>query len=256
MSLWTKLRDALGGIPDDDAVAPPTPTPPASAPAPVPPNPAAIHRASRGRMAGAEYRDLMRAGTLPQREERQLVTGSEIRLVRSGGKALIRGYAVVWNSKSRVLGWFRELFLPGAFRDQLAGAPDILALNQHLMHEPLARTTAGNLELGEDEKGLWYEMNASDTSYARDLVKLLDDKVVHQSSFLFLTPRDGDRWSIDEDGMDLRTVIRAELLEISPVSMPAYIETSAGTRKADPSSEVPPYDAVKAKELAELLASL
>lgn len=258
-------------LPKETLVTPPEPAAPADSPVPVDPPAAAtsqsiviqvdgsalaravIHGAGSGTVVGPkEYRRLV---TDIKREERTLVV-PEFRLAKAG--KTVRGYAVPWNQKSRVIGWFREQFSPGAFRAWLETNPDVFSLVDHDTGKPLARVSAGNLQVGEDEFGCWYEMEPTDTSYARDLLANIAGKVIRQSSFTFMVPQGGDSWSIDNDGMDLRTVNVAQLLEVSPVAFPAYETTSCGMRSAAvEASPVPiPYDAEKAKERRKLLEML
>ena len=95
----------------------------------------------------------------------------------------------------------------------------------------LGRTKNDTLTLEEDSKGLKVEITPPDTTYARDLLTLIDRGDVNQMSFQWVT-------AIDEwDETDLKKVIRTlkkakSLWDVSPVTFPAYPQTKAGLRSA------------------------
>jgi len=155
----------------------------------------------------------------------------EIRQADNGGK-YISGYAVVYNVRSNPLGGFREMFLPGSFRDSLGG--DIRALWQHKTDKPLGRTSAGTLQLREDDKGVWFELLLPNNSVGRDAEESIRRRDVDQMSFGFRVPKGGDDW-IDEIGeLPLRMVRTSQLFEVSPVTFPAYEETSVEIVRSAP----------------------
>jgi hypothetical protein len=51
---------------------------------------------------------------------------------------------------------------------------------------------------------------------------------VSQSSFGFKVRADGDSWTEDDDGFPLRTLTRISLFDVSPVTYPAYIDSTSG----------------------------
>jgi HK97 family phage prohead protease len=144
--------------------------------------------------------------------------------VRADDKRTIGGYAAVFERKSVMLYGFREKIQPGAFVDSLQD--DVRALWQHDTSQVLGRTRSGTLRLWEDETGLGFELEPPDTQTGRDAVTLIGRGDVDQMSFGFTVPIDGDEWSDDEDGIPLRTIKRAKLIEVSPVTFPAYQDTS------------------------------
>lgn len=152
--------------------------------------------------------------------------------VRAGEKPTIGGYAAVFERKSVMLYGFREKIAPGAFRDSLQD--DIRALWQHDTAQVLGRTRAGTLRLWEDERGLGFEVDPPDTQTGRDALTLIARGDVDQMSFGFNVPINGDAWTEDEDGIPLRTIKRAKLIEVSPVTFPAYPDTSASIMREAP----------------------
>ena len=96
----------------------------------------------------------------------------------------------------------------------------------------LGRTISGTASLEIDEKGLKYTCTLPDTSYARDLIELMERGDITQSSFAF-TIEDED-WE-ERDGMYFRTVKRVgQLYDASVVTYPAYPEATSGLRTSAP----------------------
>jgi hypothetical protein len=145
------------------------------------------------------------------------------------------GYAAVFNSDSQPLragarGQFVERIAPGAFARSLA-ALDVRGLYNHRDDYVLGRKSAGTLRLAEDDKGLRYEIDAPDTSYARDLMESIRRGDVTGSSFSFATV--ADDWSDGPDGMPIRTLKDVHVFDVGPVTFPAYADTSAACRSLD-----------------------
>ena len=183
-------------------------------------------------------------------------------------KNRIRGYAAVFNQESENLGNnntydFREVLSPDAFNDVLND--DVRALFNHDPNLLLARSKAGTgtLSLGIDETGLWYEFDAPDTQYARDLLVSLQRGDVDQSSFGFTVNKDGETWEETErDGVSYikRTITRvSRLYDVSPVTYPAYPDTTVALRSleefqkaaapAEPVAELSPIPSLWAARL-------
>ena len=155
----------------------------------------------------------------------------------------VEGYASVFNSMSEDLGGFREIILPGAFKNALGD--DVRALYNHDSNYLLARTTSGTLELKEDDKGLYYRFEMPNTSYGNDLLELYRRGDLTQSSFGFTV--DKDSWRMEE-GQHIRYIESvSSLFDVSPVVYPAYTAASSGLRSAEPNSE---GEAEEARETA------
>ena len=147
----------------------------------------------------------------------------------------IRGYAAVYNSDSEWMGGFYEQIAKGAFDDVMDN--DTRAYFNHDENLLLGRVSSGTLRLSSDERGLYYEVDLPNTSYAKDLVELMKRGDVNQSSFAFLIDR--DRWE-ERDGKTYRIIEKvSRLLDVSPVAQPAYPDSTSELmmRKDTPESE-------------------
>jgi Escherichia/Staphylococcus phage prohead protease len=156
--------------------------------------------------------------------ERRFVT-SDVELRMTGGKTYIEGYAAVFNKRSDNLGGFVETVENTAF-NKTAKEADVRALYNHNPNFVLGRSKAGTLQISIDSTGLHYRALAPDTSYARDLTVLLERGDVRESSFAFFNI--DDKWDETEDNMPLRHLHEVGLVDVSPVTYPAYPDATSG----------------------------
>ena len=147
----------------------------------------------------------------------------DLELRMDGENPVVVGYGAVFNSESNDLGGFREYIAPGAFDGRLEDDVRFLINHDGL---PLARTTNGTLRLSVDEKGLKYEAKLNPkVSTSRDLIELLKDGTINQSSFAFIV--EDDSWEV-KDGTNYRTINKvSRLYDVSSVTYPAYNEASS-----------------------------
>ena len=149
--------------------------------------------------------------------------GLEIRDV--DGNRTIRGMAIPFNRDSADLGGFRERIDPGALKRSLESS-DVVMLWQHDAAQPITRESTG-LKLEIRKSGVWFEADASDfTTRQRDL---LERGVVKSMSFGFVSNEDS--WEQERKPVR-RTLLDIDLREISPVTWPAYNQTSVAIRSA------------------------
>lgn len=161
--------------------------------------------------------------------ERRYYPATEIRVQNNDNdEPRLEGYAAVFNSPSEDLGGFREIILPGAFKDAI-GEDDIRALWNHDPNYVLGRNRSETLTLVEDLHGLKIEVVPPSTQWARDLMVSIGRGDVSQMSFGFSVPDDGQRWE-QVEGEHIRYLIKVRLFDISPVTYPAYPATEVQAR--------------------------
>lgn len=163
--------------------------------------------------------------------ERRFAPAPELRV--SGDKpAVIRGYAAVFERETVLWGDMREKIATGAFTRTLAEGADVRALFNHDPSQILGRNKAGTLRLGEDERGLWYEIDPPDTQAGRDVVESIRRGDITQSSFAFSVRV--EEWDLKKK---LRTLKDLDLFDVSPVTFPAYDTTEVGLRNLWPDGQ-------------------
>lgn len=157
--------------------------------------------------------------------------GGEIRAAQDDGEPTrIVGYGSVFDTLSEVIFGFREIIKPGAFDNVLGD--DVRALFNHDPNFILGRSAAGTLALSVDDKGLRYDITAPETQTIRDLVIApMQRGDISQSSFAFRIARDGDDWYQDDDGVLIHEIYQvSRLLDVSPVTYPAYQQAGSSVR--------------------------
>lgn len=158
------------------------------------------------------------------RVERRLTPG-QVELRAKGNKVYIEGHAAVFDKLSQNLGGFVERIQPGAFTKTITEA-DVRATQNHDENRVLGRNISGTLQLSQDTTGLYYKIDPPDTTYARDLMILLERGDVTQSSFAFFAV--AEDWGMTEDDFPRRDVGEAGLVDVSVVTYPAYLTADAG----------------------------
>lgn len=155
---------------------------------------------------------------------------SDFKIRKDGDNPRIEGYFAVFNSNYEVYHGCTESIAPGAFTDELAA--DVRALIDHDSRLVLGRTTAGTLELREDDHGLWggIDINPKDTE-AMNLYARVERGDVSQCSFGF-NILDEEHLN-NEDGSHHFVIKKVKLYEVSCCTFPAYSETAISARKAD-----------------------
>lgn len=157
----------------------------------------------------------------------------EVRARKEGEESrIIAGYAVKWGMRSSFMGFY-EVFQRGAFAEYLSDAArEVLLLNQHDWKQPLARRTNGTLKVEEDDIGLKFEAELNDSTRAADVIKDIESGNVGGTSFCFRSRKetytDGE-WDNEKNPV-VREILKADLYEISPVTVPAYPDSEVGTR--------------------------
>ncbi len=139
----------------------------------------------------------------------------------------IGGYAAVFNRFSQNLGGFVEKVDPSFFNKSRGdGWPDVLARYNHDDNMLLGTTGGGTLRLKLDETGLDYEVDLPQSR--ADIGELVARGDVRKSSFAFRTFEDD--WGLTDQGFPMRTLLSGQLIDVAPVNIPAYNDSTAGLR--------------------------
>jgi HK97 family phage prohead protease len=171
-----------------------------------------------------------RDGQTERGKKERRIFQEKVQLRAADEAKTIFGHAAVFNREAD-LGWFREVIKPGAFKKTIA-ENDIRCLFNHDSNLILGRSIkgSGNLSLSEDDIGLAFACASGTRSYEMDLRESIERGDVSQCSIGFYVREwtttapatDADTW--------LRTITEIELLDVSPVTFPAYVETDVSCR--------------------------
>ena len=181
-------------------------------------------------------------------ERRTNEAGIEVRAEEDGSK-VIRGLAAVHYDGTERTEFvinsgrftFRERIMPGAF-DAAITRDDVYAAVNHDPSQLLGRNTSGTLRLSVDPAGLRYEIDAPDTQAGRDAVTSINRGDMTGSSFAFRVRKTeagepGERW-ITEGDTDIREVLNVDLVDVAPVTSPAYKATNGHVSARDAESAI------------------
>jgi HK97 family phage prohead protease len=165
--------------------------------------------------------------------EHRAITGFEIR-VAEDGKKYIEGYAIKWEQMSVPLGYyykFREKFQNGAFDEYLKSGADTKFLVDHDTGKVLGRSNKGTLSIESDATGLKYSLEIPSTSLGNDAYEDVrsGNKEYISVGFRMLA----EMWDESDESNVIRTVVKANLPEISLTAWPAYEQTTASVRSID-----------------------
>ena len=152
-------------------------------------------------------------------ETRFLNTNMSVRASDDGEKGqLLEGRGVPFNELSEDLGGFRERISPGAFDlDQT-----IKSFWSHDTSLILGSTKSNTLRLQERSDGIHFTLDLPDTTTGKNAFESIQRGDVDGVSWGMFVHED----RIDQvDGQVIRTVLRGDLIEISPVAFPAYSQT-------------------------------
>lgn len=162
---------------------------------------------------------------------------TEFRAIKSDdGGVKLEGYSAIFDKPSENLGWgdweVREYVAQGAFTNALKNS-DCRAVFNHNPDLILGRETATpvqTLVLRQDNIGLHSTILMPGTQYANDLIISVERGDIREQSFCFVVAR--DRWEEDQENkISTRTILEiGELIDISPVTYPAYPDTSIAKR--------------------------
>lgn len=181
-------------------------------------------------------------------EERALEDGSS--------ETYITGYAAVFNKWSRTLTLrqgnknipFIEKIDSRAFDDvDMNGL--ISAVNHDVKGKVIGKRSKGTLEVEIDSKGLKYRVKVPNTTLGKDTIEDVRNGNLEGSSFMFLEDSKMESiWDTTTNPVQ-RTITRfSKVVELGPVTIPAYPDTSAALRSYEESVKVEPnYENLKRK---------
>ncbi len=160
-------------------------------------------------------------------EKRYIDANGEIRADESNEKLTLKGYAIRYNEKSKLLGYgFEEVISKGAFSESLKKR-NIIALNNHDTNQLLGTTQANTLRLEDRADGLYFELDLVESR--KELYDLVKRGDLAGMSFGFTCSDEEYR----KDGnIDIREVKKGELFEISIVHSPAYPSTNVVAKRS------------------------
>lgn len=165
------------------------------------------------------------------RECRSLITPVSLRA--DGDKApTLEGYGAVFNQWAQIGGdtWgFMERIAPGAFTASIK-ENDVRSFFNHDGNIILGRTGAKTLTLREDDTGLHTVIQPPDTAAARDVVTLVTRGDVSGMSFMFRVRKEEWEEPAQKGQFAKRTLLDLDLIEVGPVALPAYPQTSIAAR--------------------------
>jgi uncharacterized protein len=139
----------------------------------------------------------------------------------------IGGYAATFNRESRNLGGYVETVTASAFNKSRGdGWPDVVARYNHDDNMLLGTTAANTLRLNVDNVGLAYDVDVPESR--ADVHELVERGDVRKSSFAFIV-RDDD-WALTEQNFPERRLLSVQLVDVAPVNVPAYVDSSVGLR--------------------------
>lgn len=162
----------------------------------------------------------------------------------------IEGYAIVFDRESVLLNdyWqnYREIIQREAVTQELLDTSDIKMTLWHNRERLLARRDKGqgSLEVGIDDKGVWYRFDAPRTVDGDTALELVKRGDLAGSSFIYTTNESEDvRYDKLDDGTVVRHVLKiGRIYDMTIASDPAYTDTTVNAREVSAAWESPALD--------------
>ena len=157
----------------------------------------------------------------------------------------VSGYVNKAGDVSKVIGrpndngqlqFFYETIDPQAFIDSINNRPDGKPIDLYADHDPqklLATTDNGSLELNVDDVGLHMRAHIVNTNDGRDAYELIKSGIMGKMSFGFNVKHASMDYSYaNAHKYPLRKVDSLDLMEVSAVRFPAYLDTNIEARNS------------------------
>jgi HK97 family phage prohead protease len=190
-------------------------------------------------------------------KETRIVLG-EVRACVSGKAMRVAGVAARYSNPTTIgakngRNSFREVVLPGAFRNAVAAKQDTKFLINHDPNRLMGSVAAGTLRLRETADGLEFEADLPDSEDGRNAYTSIKRGDMSECSFGFTCDSGDDAWGVVEVSgkrMACRSIKNiAELSDVSAVTFPAYGNTSVQARAEQRSDiEIPEFVNVEEPE--------
>lgn len=167
-------------------------------------------------------------------EHRNITTKISVRESANGnGEKEIFGLAIPFDKPSLPIFEeedfaFIEYIDANAFDESINSDDEIMLLCSHEWNAPLARRSVGRLKITKESDGIYFTATPPDTTRTQDLLKDIESGNIQGNSFGFVV--EADEWSKDENGINIRKVLKGKLYEISTVVNPAYPDTTLAKR--------------------------
>lgn len=170
--------------------------------------------------------------------------------VRSGGNGrVIGGYALKFNRDSQNLGGYIERIAPSfTNKSRSDGWPDVVCRYNHNDELLLGTTRSGTLKLSADETGLVYDVDVPECR--SDVLEMVARRDVAHSSFAFEVIN--QEWTVNDQNFPQRTLIEGRIIDVAPVSSPAYRDTTVAMRSLAKHLDVPIEDVLQAHREKEI----
>jgi uncharacterized protein len=174
--------------------------------------------------------------------------------LRSGSAGrTIGGYGVTFGTKSSAIGGaYLEVVEPRAFaKSESDGWPGVVCRYQHKDELLLGTVSAGTLRLSRDATGIDYSVDVPECR--NDVLEMVQRQDITSSSFAFQA-YDSD-FEFDGGDLPVRHLTSCRLIDMAPVTIPAYPSATVGLRSLalqfgeDPDAV---FELAKDKRLKEL----
>jgi HK97 family phage prohead protease len=164
-------------------------------------------------------------------------------------KPVLVGYAAVFydeddpGTQYQLFPGLVERIMPTAFDRCIRENQDVRGLFNHEPDNLLGRRSSGTMRLAVDQRGLLYEIDydEDDPDHRRVMAKLERGDLTG-SSFSFWVPDGGQRFYPEDPAspaiLDVRELLDVDVLDVGPVTFPAYDATTSGIRALGDPAEI------------------
>jgi uncharacterized protein len=178
--------------------------------------------------------------SISMREIESRATPSPVEL-RSAESRRVGGLGAVFGKPSQNLGGFIEVVEPRAFsKAEGDGFSGVVARYEH--KDLLGTVAAQTLRLSVDSRGLDYEVDLPDTTAGNDVLALTRRGDLRNSSFSFQVY---DQDFTHENGTTVRHLTSVRLIDVAPVTIPAYPDATLALRSLAVQFDADPDDVAR-----------